>query len=303
MNQTNRFGLLAALLLAALAPACKSTVDSGGGGTGGAGQGGAGATSQGGGGAGGCEDPAQCPQSCPEDGYPLPSGPCLIENERCGFDECGYGTGKVCWGGEWKILVNDPDMCGCGDTSCIDPVECPDLPPVAGGMCGGKYFECTYHDTVCIGRTTKVRCADGEWLVTESNSQCKRECPDTLPVDGTPCDECCTSTQCVYLDASGCPAHITCQNGVWVSSVESCTPTSACATLDASQCSSAQGCRWLAVVDCVYEEGGFPQGCYPVDDCASNADCNGGTCQYTDVNPCPDDSCSTCWAKAVICVP
>jgi len=298
MNQTKRFGLLAALFFAVLAPACKSTVESGG--TGGAG----GSANNGGGGAGGCQDPAQCWLTCPG-GVDLPpqGAPCAVEGERCGqLDECGYGAEAHCFHGSWDIVYYDPAGCTCGDTSCMDPEKCPDEPPVNGGVCENDYYECSYYDPVC-GLGTGATCAYGEWLVNHVSVGCEPSCPDTLPVDGTPCEECCSSSTCAYLDASGCPVHITCQNGAWVSSPASCTPTSACAPLDMSQCNSAQGCRWMAFPKCIFDEGGFPQGCYPVDDCASDADCNGGTCTAVKARSCPGGECMGCSGEARLCVP
>lgn len=280
MNQTRCFGLLAALFLAAIAPACNSTETSGG----------------------GCQDDENCTTSCPEEG--LPQGACAVEGQVCSdLNECGYGQESECRNGYWGLTYVDPidTNCGCNEL-CIQP--CPDEKPVQGSACYGNFSACMYPDPMCANGGEYATCNGGMW--TLSDAGCIKKCPTTLPVDGTPCDECCSGSTCAYLDMSGCPAHIACQNGVWVTSSEACTPTSACSTMDKSLCSNAQGCRWIQWMPndaCLTPEGGFPQGCYPVDDCASDADCNGGTCKTVAVDPCPAGGCNLCPQQAQICVP
>ncbi|WP_170229128.1 hypothetical protein [Polyangium fumosum] len=306
MDLTKRIGLLAALFLVVLAPACKNAEVTGGPGEnlGGGGTGGTGGASDGGGGTGGCQDPAPCPVSCPGDGTP-PGGPCLVEGEVCvDFDECGYGMRVACEDGFWSTSVHDPGphACGCG-APCIDP--CPEAQPVPGSACDGDFYECSYPEPMCDGNENVAMCKGGTWVL--SYHGCLKPCPDTLPAEGTPCNACCASSTCAYLDTSGCPAQIACENGVWASSAASCTPSSACATLDKGPCSHAQGCRWMQwmpIGTCdSLPEGGFPQGCYPVADCASDADCKGGTCKAVAVDPCPDGDCNMCADLAHLCVP
>ncbi|TKC94708.1 hypothetical protein [Polyangium fumosum] len=290
MNQTKRIGLLAALFLVALAPACKGAVTTGGPGEENPGGGGMGGT-------GGCQDPAQCASSCPDDGS-WPSGPCLVEGEVCGeFDACGYGTRLVCENGSWTYDIHDPAGCGC---DCTEP--CPEEVPVHGSACEVNYTGCQYFNPLCGDSFIEASCNGETWYV--SDYACPMTCPDTLPVEGTPCSGCCLQNPCAYLDASGCPVQIVCENDVWVTSPTSCTPSSACATLDMSECGNAQGCRWMDFAVCgVKPQGGFPQGCYPVDDCATDADCNGGTCVAAEVHPCPGGACNACMAQAQLCVP
>ncbi|MDI3287508.1 hypothetical protein [Polyangium sp. 15x6] len=294
MNLTKRIGALAALFLAAaVTTACGNAVVSGGNG----GDGGTGATNSGGGGSGGCQDPAQCEPSCPE--FSLSLGLCSVEGQVCSYtDKCGYGPVAECTDGAWDITYYDPAGCGC---DCEEP--CPAEKPVHGSACDINYTGCWYPDPLCDGGGAEASCDGETWYVSETGYACQRTCPDTLPVDGTPCDACCSSDTCAYLDASGCPAQIACENGVWVSSPSSCTPTSACAMLDMNQCGNAQGCRWLAYPDCFAVQGGFPQGCYPVDGCSSDADCNGGTCEGVAVDPCPGADCNACQELAGLCLP
>ncbi|MDI1484541.1 hypothetical protein [Polyangium sp. y55x31] len=302
MNQTKRIGLLAALFLAAVAPACGHTVDAGSGETGGGGTGGTGGTNDG----GGCQDPASCTPSCPQVSFGLEGSPCPVEGQVCSErDECGYGPEAECLDGEWWITYYDPAGAPCCGADCA-PEPCPDEAPVNGSACDVNYSGCQYLDPICGDLSIEASCNGSTWYV--SNNNCPLNCPATLPVAGTPCfGGCCSTGTCAYLDANGCPATMLCMDGVWVVNSESCTPSSACATLDMSQCGSTEGCRWLEWMPLdkcgQLQEGGFPKGCYPVEDCASDADCNGGTCTAVEVDPCPAGDCNTCADHAQICVP
>lgn len=71
-----------------------------------------------------------------------------------------------------------------------------------------------------------------------------------------------------------------------------------------SDCTNANGCRWMAYAGCPSSPQDFPQGCYPVADCASDADCPmGSTCTMVEVDPCPSGDCGACTKQAQICVP
>jgi hypothetical protein len=102
---------------------------------------------------------------------------------------------------------------------------------------------------------------------------------------------------------SGCPMLLSCENGVWVADVASCPPPSTCAFFDMSHCTGEQGCRWMSYSQCGDELQNFPQGCYPLDDCATDAECGSGTCQAVEVDPCPAGDCNACTAQANICLP
>ena len=241
-----------------------------------------------------------CSDVCPETGLPPEGGPCSVKGQTCGeLDACGSGPQAVCLDGAWTI--NRHDECGCG-LSC-EP-SCPDTQPMVGSACSDEGAMCSYTDPSCNQAGADATCLGGVWSVSVFGPSCVPTCPATLPAEGTPCNACCLSSTCAYLDASGCPVGAVCTNGVWVTSAKACTPTSQCATLDESQCLGAQACRWMTyVTGCLTGQGGFPQGCYPADDCTSDAECNGGTCSKVEVDPCPGGGCSPCASEAHICVP
>lgn len=286
MTPAKPLGLLAILLLTAAA-ACSSTV----------------ATNDGGGGSGGCHDTAFCAASCPKDGLPPEGGSCPVDGQACGqLDECGFGAQAVCTDGSWVINWYDPaDECGCG-IAC--PTPCPTTQPANGDACTFEGVTCPYTDPSCADAGAEATCSGGVWSVSQFGPSCLGLCPATLPATGTPCSGCCVATGCTYLDESGCPALLACENGFWAVSPSACTPVSACATFDMNECFNANGCRWMAHPGCPSVPQSFPQGCYPVADCASDADClGGGHCQMVEADPCPGADCNACKTQATICVP
>jgi hypothetical protein len=275
MDLTKRLALLAAFFLAVVPAACTSTVNTNGSG-------------------------------CPDSGLPPEGSSCPELGQTCGqLDECGYGQQAVCTSDGWVINWYDPgpDECGCGVDCPPPPPTCPDTQPADGSACSDEGATCQYGDPSCNEAGADATCTGGAWSVSQYGPACVLTCPAALPVAGTPCDGCCLASDCAYLDATGCPIQIACENGVWVTSATQCTPTSACATLDMNACGSAQGCRWIALPGCPSSPQSFPQGCYPVDDCASDADCNGETCKAVEVDPCPFGDCNACTKPAAICVP
>lgn len=273
MHQTKRIGLLAVLLLAfaAVPAACSSTV----------------ATKDG----------------CPESGLPDEGSACSTEGQLCGeLDACGNGPQAACRGGTWEIDDHDPadGACGCG-VPCESP--CPATQPMSGSACGIDGTTCSYANPSCDEAGATATCSGGAWSVDAFGPSCLPICPTAQPVAGTPCNGCCAASNCAYLDAGGCPSHVSCENGVWVATADDCTPSSSCAPLAMGECTNANGCRWMEYSTCspVQE---FPQGCYPAADCATDADCSGGTtCKMVEADPCPAGDCNVCVAEAHICAP
>ncbi len=71
----------------------------------------------------------------------------------------------------------------------------------------------------------------------------------------------------------------------------------------ASDCTQDAACRWL-VQGCEYPSPQLALGCFPAADCASNADCGGGTiCTMVSYDPCWEKKCDACSALADVCVP
>jgi hypothetical protein len=282
MHPMKRLGSLAAFLplLAAVASACGNSVVNND---------------------GGCADTGHCVPVCPD--YP-PTGACSVEGQTCGYsDECQYRVDVTCTAGVWE-QHGWHDSTGQWDCTCDNSCEtCPAAPPTDGAPCNAIDLSCDYPNPACAEATISAFCDTVSWHVSETGPACVLTCPATLPVPGTACDGCCIAGDCSFLDASGCPSHIACQNGVWATTAELCTPTSPCAALSMSACSNAQGCRWMALSGCPSTWQNFPQGCYPVTDCTSDADCNGGTCQPVEVDPCPAGDCSACSLAAKICIP
>lgn len=74
-----------------------------------------------------------------------------------------------------------------------------------------------------------------------------------------------------------------------------------CTLLDEAGCEAA-GCRYL-VPGCT--DPALPEaGCFPADDCQTDADCGAGlTCQDAVYDPCAGEDCDACGASARICLP
>ena len=273
--------LAALLLLAAASSACGSSVVNPG--------------------TGGCADTGHCLPACPD---PLPGdGPCPVLGQKCGqFDECGNGAEAECKADGWDLTWYDSgNDCSCGPGGCP---PCPAAQPLQGSACELEGHTCSYTSPSCNEAGADATCINGAWDVSQYGPACLGICPEKLPVEGTACDGCCVAGDCTYFDASGCPALLACNQGIWTVSPSNCTPPSPCATLDMGACTNAQGCRWMQYAGCPTTFQSFTQGCYPVPDCTSDADCAAGTtCKAVEVDPCPAGDCNACSAEARLCTP
>ncbi len=117
------------------------------------------------------------------------------------------------------------------DGGSINPAGCPELVPTSGAACTGSE-SCSY-ESKCGGMSATCvqawRDSGRTWSVTETRPS-DTGCPSTMPVSGSPCDEChLPTTSCSYttaVDCFGMPlgASVSCYNGKWNVSISSCNP-------------------------------------------------------------------------------
>ncbi len=253
-----------------------------------------------------------CPEASPASG-----STCNDEGLGCGYiDECGNPIEYTCGSGTWAISEV---------TSCNPPPpdECPGSQPAWGEPCDAIGLTCSFGLDHC-GQLITGECTLDGWIIDEifSCNPPPAECPDELPVEGSPCtyqpdtiDD--YPSFCGYAVETPCgtqTVEASCVDVegavVWqFDSPPTCeAEPEQCQTYDGpGACEADPGCAWRTP-GCAGGEGApslDTAGCFPIEDCATTVDACGawGTCTLVTHNPCWNSECDACGGEISVCIP
>jgi hypothetical protein len=203
------------------------------------------------------------------------------------------------------------------------PPSCPENVPSQSDPCPEVGLSCHYEVNEC--EWADALCA-GSWSVQWGGLDCNPpapnpppppSCPPAMPEPWSDCDyePVYGEYTCTY-PSNNCPgivnATATCtsgadQTGYWLVDDPICNPpppSVLCAQYPSpASCASDAACQWL-VPGCTDDKLPVPKGCHPKGHCGKDYVCPASkVCATASYDPCFDQTCMSCSADIIVCVP